>query len=74
MGKRLRLQRRGRGTGMFRSTHRAVAKVGYKSLDEKQVKGKIKAQVVDLVMKEAEVSEAEMGFEELMTKANANRQ
>lgn len=31
-------------------------------------------QVVDLVLKEAEVSEAEMGFEELMTKANANRQ
>ncbi len=31
-------------------------------------------QVVDLVMKNAAVSEAEMGFEELMTKANANRQ
>lgn len=30
-------------------------------------------QVVDLVMKEAKVSETSMGFEELMTKANANR-
>ncbi len=31
-------------------------------------------QVVDLVMKEATVSDASMGFEDLMTKANANRQ
>lgn len=31
-------------------------------------------QVVDLVMKDAQSSDAAMGFEELMTKANANRQ
>ncbi|MBT6879308.1 MAG: trigger factor, partial [Gammaproteobacteria bacterium] len=30
-------------------------------------------QVVDLVMKDAAVSDESIGFEELMTKANANR-
>jgi large subunit ribosomal protein L2 len=35
---------------MFRSTHRATAKVAYKTLDEKQTTAKDRAQVVNLLM------------------------
>jgi large subunit ribosomal protein L2 len=50
MGKRLILQRRGKGSHKFKATHRATAKAEYLNLDEKQATDLVKAQVVDLVL------------------------
>lgn len=50
MGKRIRVQRRGRGSSTFRaSTHKRVAPVQYPPLSEKERKGVIRGQVIQIV-------------------------
>jgi large subunit ribosomal protein L2 len=50
MGKRIRVQRRGRGTSVFRaSSHKRVAAVRYPSMSPKEQKGVIQGQVKDII-------------------------
>ncbi len=50
MGKKILVQRRGRGTSRFRaSTHKRVSKVRYPKLQEKILNDKITARVIDLI-------------------------
>ncbi|MFB0501303.1 MAG: 50S ribosomal protein L2 [Candidatus Bathyarchaeia archaeon] len=50
MGKRIRVQRRGRGSSTFRaSTHKRVAPVQYPTMSQKERKGVVHGQVVKIV-------------------------
>ncbi|MFQ6064665.1 MAG: 50S ribosomal protein L2 [Candidatus Bathyarchaeia archaeon] len=50
MGKRIRVQRRGRGSPTFRaSTHKRVAPVRYPSVTDKQREGAIRGEITDIV-------------------------
>ncbi len=50
MGKRIRVQRRGRGSPTFRaSTHKRVAPVQYPSMTEKQREGAISGEITEIV-------------------------
>ena len=50
MGKRIRVQRRGRGTSVFRaSSHKRVAPVSYPSMTPKEQKGVTHGQVKDII-------------------------
>ncbi len=64
MGKRLRQQRRGKGSSTFEAKHKGI-KVSYRSLSERQAKSKIRGQVLDLVKESGRSSIlALVGFED----------
>ena len=64
MGKALRQQRRGKGGSTFEAKHKGI-KASYNSLDEKQRKDKVRAQVLDLVKESGRSSIlALIGFED----------
>lgn len=64
MGKRLRQQRRGKGSPTFEAKHKGI-KTSYNNLSEKQAKDKIKGQVLDLIKESGRNSIlALIGFED----------
>src|SRR3989344_3455651 len=65
MGKRLRSQRRGKGSFTFKATGNARATPRYVPLDEHQKEGVLRAQVLDIVTDPARTSVlAELLFED----------